>query len=108
MVTNMSYEFEIWNDELKTKMHSLIDYLFENGVSFSLTHTFGFNEYERDKGEDQIKLVMFKRYFGISLTQPKFYMVHDHLGDGCKRVIDRTEFKTFEEMRNKIEELTNE
>lgn len=104
----MSYEFEIWNDELKTKMHSLIDYLFENGISFSLTHTFGFNEYERDKGDDLIKMVMFKRQFCIGLKESKFYMVHDYLGDGCKRVIDRTDFKTFEEMRTKIEEFTNE
>ena len=82
-------------------MHSLIDYLFENGVSFSLTHTFGFNEYERDKGEEQIKLVMFKRYFGISLTQPKFYMVHDHLGEKCTRVVDRTDFNSLEELEKK-------
>lgn len=103
----MDYAFEIWNDELKAKMHSLIDYLFENGICFELSHTYGFNEYERDKGDDRIKMVMFKRQFCIGLKEPKFYMIHEYLGDRCRRVVDRIDFKTFEEMQNKIEELTN-
>lgn len=104
----MDYPFEMWSDELKEQMHKLIDDLFETGISFTMHHTYGFNQYERDKGNDLIEMILLKRHFYIGIKEPVFYMVHDHLGEKCTRVVDRTDFNSLEELEKKIEELLNE
>jgi len=105
----MSLEIDNWTEPLKTQMHNLIDELFEAGITFELRHSFGYNSYvDEDSKDDRLEMVMFRRRFVIGLSKPMLYMIHDHLGDGCKRVIDRTDFKSFEELREKIIELAND
>lgn len=104
----MDLQIVNWSEPLKTQMHNLIDELFEAGITFELGHSFGYNSYEKEKtDDDRIEMHLFKRHFVIGLTKPMFYMIHDHLGDGRKRVIDRFDFKTFDELREKIIEIAN-
>ena len=108
-VTNMSLKIIEWTDPIKTQVHGLIDELFNAGITFELRHSFGYNAYEEEKtDDDRIEMILLKRRFVIGLEKPMFYMIHDHLGDECKRVIDRTDFKTFEELHDKIAELASE
>ena len=105
----MSLKIVDWTDPIKTKVHGLIDELFKAGIPFELRHSFGYNSYDEEKtDDDRIEMVLFKRRFVIGLEKPMFYMIHDHLGDGCKRVIDRIDFKTFEELHDKIAEIASE
>ncbi len=100
----MDYPFEVWQEPLKRDMFVLIDYLHCEGINFTMEHTFGLNRFEESRDIDYIMLTLFKRSFFIGIKEPKFYMIHAYLGDGCRRVVDRTDFESFDEMFKWIKE----
>lgn len=91
------------SDSLKSQIHELIDYFLNEGIGFEMRHTYGYNMYDEER-DDQIEINAFKRHFYISITAPKFYMVHSYLGKGNRLQEDKLEFKSFDEMVKSIKE----
>lgn len=98
----MQGSIEKIQEPLKTQLRELLDWLFDNGVWFSSRHTYGYNMYEHENENDFIEMNMYKRFFYIGISEPKFYMIHDHLGQHCKRCVDRTDYNSFQEIFDAI------
>lgn len=79
-----------WDEKTRDAVFNIINLLFCCGIYVTIDHTYEEN--------DEILLNFLKRQWYIGLKTGECYMVHRTLGDHCKLVEDREDFKSVEDM----------
>lgn len=81
-----------WDEKTRDAVFNIINLLFCCGICVEIDHTYAYED------TDEILLNFLKRQWYIGLKTGKCYMVHRTLGDHCKLVEDREDFKSVEDM----------
>jgi hypothetical protein len=82
-----------WDEKTRDAVFNIINLLFCCGICVEIDHTYVYED------TDEILLNFLKRQWYIGLKTGKCYMVHRTLGDHCKLVEDREDFRQISYVR---------